>query len=76
MTIVIDHYLNKNMTINCSQMSKIMIRLMKVNETMSTVVESEDSVQHWERVLALADLMLRWLISYQATILTSRLKSF
>ena len=76
MTIVIDHYFNKNMTINCSQMSKIMIRLMKVNETMSTVVESEDSVQHWERVLALADLMLRWLISDQATILTFRLKSF
>ena len=72
MTIVIDHFnLNKNMNINRSQMSKIMISLMKVNETMSTVVESEDSVQHWERVLALADLMLRWLFSDQA-----RLKSF
>ena len=37
----------------------------KVNDTMSEVVESEDSIQHWERVLALADLMLRWPISWR-----------
>ena len=34
--------------------------ILQVNATMSEVVESEDSIQHWERVLALADLMLRW----------------
>jgi len=37
----------------------VMTTLGKVNDTMSTVVESEDSIEHWERVLALADLMLR-----------------
>ena len=38
----------------------MIILLLQVNDTMSEVVESEDSIQHWERVLALADLMLRW----------------
>ena len=33
--------------------------LQKVNATMGEVVESEDSIQHWERVLAVADQMLR-----------------
>ena len=46
-----------------TKMMMTMMRLMKVNETMTEVVESEDSIQHWERVLALADLMLRWLLT-------------
>ena len=56
MTIIITTIITIMMTI----MIPTIITIIKVNETMSEVVESEDSIQHWERVLSLADLMLRW----------------
>jgi len=44
---------------NVCTADNVMNILVEVNATMGEVVESEDSIQHWERVLAMADQMLK-----------------